>query len=92
MYAYSIIGADETVEKALHVVSRLRKHRIRDISQSALYQLCRGRFFRDAKELEPAMELLEQHGYIWRDTPLYSGVGRPPSLTIYVNPMVAQEQ
>ena len=39
-----------------------------------------------------AMELLEQHGYIWRDTPLYSGVGRPPSLTIYVNPMVAQEQ
>lgn len=86
MYAYSIIGADETVEKALHVVSRLRKHRIRDISQSALYQLCRGRFFRDAKELEPAMELLEQHGYIWRDTPLYSGVGRPPSLTILCEP------
>ena len=92
MYAYSIISADETVEKALHVVSRLRKHRIRDISQSALYQLCRGRFFRDAKALEPALELLEQHGYIWRDTPLYSGVGRPPSRTIYVNPIVSDEQ
>ena len=88
MYAYSIISADETVEKALHVVSRLRNHRIRDISQSALYQLCRGRFFRDAKELE----LLEQHGYIWRDTLLYSGVGRPPSRTIHVNPIVSDEQ
>lgn len=32
MYAYSIISADETIEKALHVVSRLRNHRIRDIS------------------------------------------------------------
>ena len=83
MYAYSIISADETIEKALHVVSRLRKHRIRDISQSALYQLCRGRFFRDAKELVPALELLEQHGYIWRDTPLYSGVSRPPSRAIH---------
>ena len=83
MYAYSIISADETIEKALHVVSRLRKHRIRDISQSVLYQLCRGRFFRDAKELVPALELLEQHGYIWRDTPLYSGVSRPPSRAIH---------
>lgn len=92
MYAYSIISADETIEKALHVVSRLRKHRIRDISQSALYQFCRGRFFRDAKELEPVLELLEQHGYIWRDTLLYSGVGRPPSRTIYVNPVVTDEQ
>ena len=86
------ISADETIEKALHVVSRLRNHRIRDISQSALYQLCRGRFFRDAKELEPVLELLEQHGYIWRDTLLYSGVGRPPSRTIYVNPVVSDEQ
>lgn len=92
MYAYSIISADETIEKALHVVSRLRNHRIRDISQSALYQLCRGRFFRDAKELEPVLELLEQHGYIWRDTLLYSGVGRPPSRTIHVNPIVSDEQ
>ena len=92
MHAYSIISADETVEKALHIVSRLRNHRIRDISQSALYQLCRGRFFRDAKELEPVLELLEQHGYIWRDTLLYSGVGRPPSRTIYVNPVVTDEQ
>lgn len=86
LYAYSILGADETVEKALHVVTKLRKLSVTSISRSDLYQKCRGRFFRDAKEMEPALNLLEQHGYIWLDVPAYSGVGRPSVGTIYVNP------
>lgn len=69
LYAYSILGADETVEKALHVVTKLRKLSVTSISRSDLYQKCRGRFFRDAKEMEPALNLLEQHGYIWLDVP-----------------------
>lgn len=86
LYAYSILGADENVEKALHVVTKLRKLSVTSISRSDLYQKCRGRFFRDAKEMEPALNLLEQHGYIWLDVPAYSGVGRPSVGTIYVNP------
>lgn len=86
LYAYSILGADETVEKALHVVTKLRKLSVTSISRSDLYPKCRGRFFRDAKEMEPALNLLEQHGYIWLDVPAYSGVGRPSVGTIYVNP------
>lgn len=86
LYAYSILGADETVEKALHVVTKLRKLSVTSISRSDLYKKCRGRFFRDAKEMEPALNLLEQHGYIWLDVPAYSGVGRPSVGTIYVNP------
>jgi len=86
LYAYSILGADETVEKALHVVTKLRNLSVTSISRSDLYQKCRGRFFRDAKEMEPALNLLEQHGYIWLDVPAYSGVGRPSVGTIYVNP------
>lgn len=85
LYAYSILGADETVEKALHVVTKLRKLSVTSISRSDLYQKCRGRFFRDAKEMEPALNLLEQHGYIWLDVPAYSGVGRrqsEPSMSI----------
>lgn len=45
LYAYSILGADETVEKALHVVTKLRKLSVTRISRSDLYQKCRGRFF-----------------------------------------------
>lgn len=91
LYAYSILGADETVEKALHVVTKLRKRSVTSISRSDLYQKCRGRFFRDAKEMEPALNLLEQHGYIWLDVPAYSGVGRPSVGTIYVNPAALKD-
>lgn len=91
LYAYSILGADETVEKALHVVTKLRKLSVTSISRSDLYQKCRGRFFRDGKEMEPALNLLEQHGYIWLDVPAYSGVGRPSVGTIYVNPAALKD-
>ena len=91
LYAYSILGADETVEKALHVVTKLRKLSVTSISRSDLYQKCRGRFFRDAKEMEPALNLLEQHGYIWLDVPAYSGVGRPSVGTIHVNPAALKD-
>lgn len=91
LYAYFILGADETVEKALHVVTKLRKLSVTSISRSDLYQKCRGRFFRDAKEMEPALNLLEQHGYIWLDVPAYSGVGRPSVGTIYVNPAALKD-
>lgn len=91
LYAYSILGADETVEKALHVVTKLRKLSVTSISRSDLYQKCRGRFFRDAKDMEPVLNLLEQHGYIWLDIPAYSGVGRPSVGKIYVNPAALQD-
>ena len=91
LYAYSILGADETVEKALHVVTKLRKLSVTRISRSELYQKCRGRFFRDAKDMEPVLTLLEQHGYIWMDIPTYSGVGRPSAGTIYINPAALKD-
>ena len=91
LYAYSILGADETVEKALHVVTKLRKLSVTSISRSDLYQKCRVRFFRDAKDMEPVQNLLEQHGYIWMDIPTYSGVGRPSAGTIYINPAALKD-
>lgn len=91
LYAYSILGADETIEKALHVVTKLRKLSVTSISRSDLYQKCRGRFFRDAKDMEPVLNLLEQHGYIWLDIPAYSGVGRPSAGTIYINPAALKD-
>ena len=91
LYACSILGADETVEKALYVVAKLRKLSVTSISRSDLYQKCRGRFFRDAKDMEPVLTLLEQHGYIWMDIPAYSGVGRPSAGTIYINPAALKD-
>ncbi|MBR5345852.1 MAG: DUF3987 domain-containing protein, partial [Clostridia bacterium] len=86
-YAYSVLGTDEAIEKAMHVVTRLRRERISHINRSDLYQKCRGRFFRDVKEMDPVLALLEQHGYIRVEATPYSGIGRPPTSMIYVNPL-----
>jgi len=92
IYAYSVLGADELVEKAMHIMTKLRKDRITAISRSDLYQRCRGRFFHDVREMEPVLELLERHGYIRVDVPPYPGVGRPSAGTVYVNPLVLEDE
>lgn len=92
LYAYSVLGADETIEKALHVVNKLRKLGAQSISRSDLYQRCRGRFFRDAKDMDPVLDLLEQYGYIWVDMPPYIGIGRPSAGVVYVNPMMLESE
>ena len=91
MFAYTVIDTDETIEKAMHVVSRMKKARITQISRADLYQKCRGRFFRNVKELDPVLELLEQHGYIRTELIPYNGIGRPPGSLIRINPLVMEE-
>ena len=76
----------------MHVVAKLRKLGVTEICRSDLYQKCRGRFFRDAKDMEPVLELLERHGYIWVDLPTYIGMGRPSVGTVHVNPRVLEEE
>ena len=92
MFAYTVIDADETIEKAMYVASRLKKAGTARISRSDLYQKCRGRFFRDVKELDPVLQLLEQHGYILTEMIPYSGIGRPPGIMIVVNPLVLTDE
>lgn len=91
-YAYSIMGADETVEKAQMVITRIRSEKKLTISRSDLYQKCRGRFFRDVKDIDPVLELLEDHGYIYTEVPPYLGVGRPPAAIVHVNPKVLEDE
>ena len=42
--------------------------------------------------MEPVLELLERHGYIWVDLPTYIGMGRPSVGTVHVNPRVLEEE
>ena len=90
-YAYSVLGADETIEKAMHVISKFRRYGIRTISRSDLYQKCRGHYFREAREMEPVLALLEEHGYIRMEAVPYTGLGRPPAAMVYVNPAALAE-
>lgn len=90
-YAFSMIGCDESVNKGEYVIAKLRRNRITKITRANLYQLCRGRFFHKAKEIDATLELLESHGYIRMEIPPYCGMGRPPEQIVFVNPTALAE-
>ena len=42
--------------------------------------------------IDPVLELLEEHGYIYTEVPPYLGVGRPPAVIVHVNPKVLEDE
>lgn len=88
-YAYNTIGGDLEVTKALFVLMKLRKNKIRQIKRNELYQMCRTRkFFRKSEDIRPTLELLAAHNYITLYEPVCYGVGRPADVVVTVNPEV----
>ena len=63
--AYQVMGADPDVENAKYILKRLTGER--DITRSALTRLCRGKF-KKAEDMDPALSILEDHGYIRTST------------------------
>lgn len=90
-YAFATIGCDETIEKAMFVMQKLKRRRLACISRADLFQLCRSKFFRKSSEIDPVLEALVNHGYLCRDDPMDSGVGRPPLEMLYIHPQVYSE-
>lgn len=86
--AYGMIGYTEVIAKAL----KIRDHIIRNSfcrgKRHELHALCRSREFPNAKDLQPALELLEERGYIRLVEGDYCGRGRKPDVEIFVNPVV----
>jgi len=85
---FDLMGADPRLDDArwlLHWITRINQVQF---SRRDAHQAARGRF-RKATDLEPALTLLEEHGYLRRvdaDPPGPKG-GRPPSPRFLVNPL-----
>jgi replicative DNA helicase len=85
---FDLMGADPRLDDArwlLHWITRINQVQF---SRRDAHQAARGRF-RKATDLEPALTLLEEHGYLRRvdaDPPGRRG-GRPPSPRFLVNPL-----
>lgn len=59
---------------------------------SAVNAVVASRRFRTVAQVEPALSLLETHGYLRADTPLRTGrVGQPATVTYHVHPSLQQE-
>jgi hypothetical protein len=83
--AHSIMGADETVEGARHLVRWLTDHGELIVTKRDLFTSNRGRFQRVAA-IEPCLQLLEEHGYVRPLDMPTRGPGRRPSQRYAVNP------
>ena len=88
-YAYSVMGGDLNVRKAKFVLAKLKKFGRPDVKRTELFQVCRGKFFRKTEEIDPTLELLEEHGYLLRIPQEYKGIGRKPDTIVWVNPEAA---
>jgi hypothetical protein len=82
------MGADPRVDDARWLLEWIGRTGQAQFSRRDAHQAARGRF-RKAGDLEPALALLEEHGYLRRVDADSSGPkgGRPPSPRFLVNPL-----
>jgi replicative DNA helicase len=85
---FDLMGADPRVDDARWLLDWINRTSQVQFSRRDAHQAARGRFPK-ATDLEPALALLEEHGYLRRvdaDPPGPKG-GRPPSPRFLVNPL-----
>jgi hypothetical protein len=87
---FDLMGADPRVDDARWLLDWISRTDQVQFSRRDAHQAARGRF-RKATDLEPALRLLEEHGYVRRVDPEPSrdphGRGRPASPRFVVNPL-----
>lgn len=84
-YAYALMGNDLSLKKANFVLGKIKKLGSSEVKRSDLFQICRGKFYKKTEELLPTLDLLETHGYLRQEQPVYTGVGRPPDVMVIIN-------
>jgi replicative DNA helicase len=85
---FDLMGADPRVEEARWLLDWISRTNQVQFSRRDAHQAARGRF-RKATDLEPALALLEEHGWLRRvdADPVGAKGGRPPSPRFLVNPL-----
>jgi replicative DNA helicase len=87
---FDLMGADPRIDDARWLLDWISRTDQVQFSRRDAHQAARGRF-RKATDLEPALRLLEEHGYLRRVDPEPSpdphGRGRPASPRFVVNPL-----
>jgi replicative DNA helicase len=86
---FDLMGADPRVDDARWLLDWISRTNQAQFSRRDAHQASRGRF-RKAGDLEPALALLEEHGWLRRVDADSSGPkgGRPPSPRFLVNPLL----
>jgi replicative DNA helicase len=85
---FDLMGADPRVDDARWLLDWINRTNQAQFSRRDAHQAARGRF-RKATDLEPALALLDEHGWVRRvdADPVGAKGGRPPSPRFLVNPL-----
>jgi hypothetical protein len=84
--AFDDMGSDPATRDARHILAWLQRTHTHTITKRDLLRAVRGTIPSTAA-LDPALALLELHGYIrTAETPPRAGTGRPPSPTYHAHP------
>lgn len=84
--AYMLMGADKQTVDARYILRALEKGQYFEIGRSELTRLCRGHFSQ-AEDMNPALNLLVEYGYVREVVIAYTGAGRPPAPKYIINPL-----
>ena len=87
-FAYTQIATDLGIQQALLVIARLKELGKDTVRHYDLFRVCRGKFFHSASDIDPTLELLQEHGYIrLEEAPSNGRAGRKPGMQIVLNPV-----
>ncbi len=88
--ALGIMGHDAHTDNARHVLSWIKRNGKRAFTGREAWQALKSRSrFAKTKEVEAALRALEDHGFVFAESPPpRTGAGRPPSTRFNVNPRI----
>jgi hypothetical protein len=85
--AFLSMGSDPAVEKAKHVLDRLKRYRIDTVSKRGI-QTAHPSLFRKSSDVDAVLAILVERGWLRTRPAAPRGPGRPPSPTYDVHPEV----
>ena len=87
-FAYTQIAADLSIQQAQLVIAKLKELGKDVVRHYDLFRVCRGKFFHSAQDIDPTLELLQEHGYLrLEEAPATGRTGRKPGVQIVLNPV-----
>lgn len=88
--AYDLMGADDVTENAKYILNAVTKRRLEKFTRRDVMRLCRR--FRTAGEVQPALDVLVDRGFLWEDVKAAEGFKKPKGADYLVNPMLYEPE
>ena len=88
IFAYGQGDIDIGTVKAERVIEKIKVKNIYQIRQNDLYKICRCTLFKNAQDFNETAEMLEEYGYIRRETIKGANGNNKSGIMIYINPNI----